>query len=125
MRPNRSFSLLRVAVALTVFLLTGSALRLSAAEKDPNAEELHYARALTKMRLPDYAQIVLGRISGSAGDLEKVKASLGVLNKSRIAIVEMAQASGLIHVPVSKRDPLRTTSYGTGELLKQAINHLR
>lgn len=38
------------------------------------------------------------------------------------AILEMAAASGLPMVPEEKRNPLNTTTYGTGELLKAALN---
>lgn len=37
------------------------------------------------------------------------------------AIVEMAQASGLARVPQGRRDALRATSFGTGELIRAAI----
>ncbi|SFG77264.1 glycerate kinase family protein [Oribacterium sp. WCC10] len=38
------------------------------------------------------------------------------------AILEMAAASGLPMVPEDKRNPLNTTTYGTGELLKAALD---
>lgn len=38
------------------------------------------------------------------------------------AILEMAAASGLPMVPEAKRNPLNTTTYGTGELLKAALD---
>ena len=39
----------------------------------------------------------------------------------KTAIIEMALASGLILVPEEKRDPLVTTSFGTGELVRHAL----
>ncbi|EGM70498.1 glycerate kinase [Shewanella sp. HN-41] len=39
-----------------------------------------------------------------------------------IAVIEMASASGLHHVPREQRNPLLTTSYGTGELICDALN---
>lgn len=39
---------------------------------------------------------------------------------SRTAVVEMARASGLVLVPAARRDPLRATTYGTGQLLAAA-----
>ena len=39
-----------------------------------------------------------------------------------IAVIEMAAASGLELVPVSQRDPLVTTSRGTGELILAALD---
>ena len=39
------------------------------------------------------------------------------------AIIEMAAASGLTMVPVAQRNPLHTTSRGTGELIHHALTH--
>ena len=49
-----------------------------------------------------------------------VRAHLGRLEDGT-GLVEMAQASGYALVGVSERDPLRASSYGTGELLKGAL----
>ena len=38
-----------------------------------------------------------------------------------IALIEMATASGLAHLPAAQRDPWQTTTFGTGELLRAAI----
>lgn len=51
---------------------------------------------------------------------EPVRASYGILNSGE-AVIEMAQASGLPLVPSEKRDPLHTTTYGTGELILDAL----
>lgn len=40
---------------------------------------------------------------------------------AKTAFIEMAAASGLELVPAEKRDPLVTTSRGTGELILQAL----
>ena len=40
----------------------------------------------------------------------------------RTAVIEMAKASGLPLVPIEKRTPLNTTTFGTGELIKDALN---
>jgi len=53
---------------------------------------------------------------------EKVEANFGILSESKTAIIEMAQASGLPMVPVELRNPLNTTTYGVGEIIKEAIN---
>lgn len=53
--------------------------------------------------------------------MEKTKASYGVFHDDS-AIIEMAAASGLPMVPVEKRNPLHTTTYGTGELIKDALD---
>lgn len=49
-----------------------------------------------------------------------VRAHLGRLPDGS-GIVEMAQASGLQLVPERERDPMRATSFGTGELIKGAL----
>ncbi|MCG3063869.1 glycerate kinase, partial [Pseudomonas aeruginosa] len=41
----------------------------------------------------------------------------------QIAIIEMAAASGLDLLEKEERNPLYTSSYGTGELIKDALNH--
>ncbi len=46
----------------------------------------------------------------------------GVSNRKKTAIIEMASASGLHHVGAEHRDPEITTSYGTGELICDALN---
>lgn len=53
--------------------------------------------------------------------MEEVTASYGALDQSR-AIIEMAAASGLPMVPSELRNPLYTTTYGTGELILDALN---
>lgn len=51
---------------------------------------------------------------------EKVEACYGVFEDGT-AIIEMAQASGLILVPAEKRNPLQSSSIGTGELIRAAL----
>lgn len=62
------------------------------------------------------------RITVSAHDarMRHVSASYGSFDGKR-AVIEMAAASGLPQLPANLRDPLKTTSYGTGELLKDAL----
>ena len=52
--------------------------------------------------------------------MEETTASYGVFHGDR-AVIEMAAASGLPMVPVKKRNPLETTTYGTGELIRDAL----
>lgn len=47
----------------------------------------------------------------------------GMLPESKTAIIEMAGAAGLTLVPDSKRNPLYTTTYGVGEIIKDAIRN--
>lgn len=53
--------------------------------------------------------------------MEETTATYGVFHGDS-AIIEMAAASGLPMVPVEKRNPLNTTTYGTGELIKDALD---
>lgn len=59
------------------------------------------------------------KVTGPLGD--EHTAEYGVLPNGT-AIIEMAQASGLTLIPEHKRDPLVTTSYGTGQLLRSALD---
>ena len=51
---------------------------------------------------------------------EEQECYYGKLDNKR-AVMEMAAASGLPLVPLSSRDPRRTTSYGTGEMIVDAM----
>lgn len=47
----------------------------------------------------------------------------GISGDGQCAFIEMAAASGLESVPIEKRNPLKTTSWGTGELIRHALDH--
>lgn len=64
-------------------------------------------------------QIIYEEVTGPLGD--PVKAYWGILGDGETAVIEMAAASGLPLVPKEKRDPRITTTYGTGQLMKSAI----
>ena len=51
----------------------------------------------------------------------KIEGSYGVLGDNETVIIEMAQVSGLPLLTVKEKNPLITTCYGTGELIKHAI----
>ncbi|MEI1423607.1 glycerate kinase [Bacillus cabrialesii] len=53
---------------------------------------------------------------------EPVTAFFGMLGDGKTAVIEMAAASGLHLVPVEKRNPLVTTTKGTGELITAALD---
>ncbi|MDZ5721320.1 glycerate kinase [Bacillus sp. SXabc123] len=59
-------------------------------------------------------------VTGPLG--EPVKAFFGMMGDGKTAVIEMAAASGLHLVPVEKRNPLITTTRGTGELIAAAID---
>lgn len=59
-------------------------------------------------------------VTGPLG--EPVKAFFGLMGDGKTAIIEMAAASGLHLVPAEKRNPLFTSTRGTGELISAALD---
>ena len=53
--------------------------------------------------------------------MEETRAYYGCFGKDK-AVLEMAAASGLPMVPNELRNPLNTTTYGTGELIRDALD---
>ena len=60
------------------------------------------------------------QVTGPLG--EPVRAQWGVMSGGKTAVIEMARASGLALVPPERRDPRIATSYGTGELIREALD---
>ncbi|TSO26073.1 glycerate kinase [Lactobacillus sp. LL6] len=57
---------------------------------------------------------------------EPAKASYGLLGDGSTAIIEMAEASGISYLKQNQKTPvniLKTTTYGTGELILDALKH--
>lgn len=65
--------------------------------------------------------IVQKEVTGPLGN--KVIAEYGLLGDGKTAVIEMASASGLHLVLPEQRNPLITTTYGTGELIRDALEH--
>ncbi|WP_432664349.1 glycerate kinase [Wukongibacter baidiensis] len=65
-------------------------------------------------------KIINKTVTGPLG--EKVEAVFGVLGDGKTAVLEMASASGLPLVPKDKRNPMITTTFGTGELVQEALD---
>lgn len=71
-------------------------------------------------------------VNGMGGYIEKVtvldplgneiESEYGIVKETNTAIIEMAKASGLTLVPEQLRNPLNTTTYGVGQLIKDAIS---
>ncbi|WP_340028056.1 glycerate kinase [Paenibacillus sp. FSL H7-0940] len=59
-------------------------------------------------------------VSGPLG--QTVTAQYGILGGGTTAAIEMASASGIHLVTKDTRDPLRTTTYGTGELIRACLD---
>lgn len=51
-----------------------------------------------------------------------IKAKYGILGDKETAVIEMAEASGLYLIPAKARNPLLTSTYGTGQLILQALD---
>jgi glycerate kinase len=60
------------------------------------------------------------RVSGPLGT--PVEAFYGVCGNGRTAVIEMAAASGLALVPTDRRNPLLTSSFGTGQLIRRVLD---
>ncbi|MCF6223822.1 MAG: glycerate kinase [Flavobacteriaceae bacterium] len=54
--------------------------------------------------------------------LRKIKAEYAIIENGKTAIIEMAQASGLVLLKKSERSPLHTSTYGTGQLILDALD---
>lgn len=53
--------------------------------------------------------------------MEPMQGRYAISGDGQTALIEMATVSGLPLVPVGKRNPMRTTTYGTGELILDAL----
>lgn len=58
------------------------------------------------------------RVTGPLG--EKVDAAYGIIEE-KTAVIEMSAAAGITLVPDEKKNPLFTTTYGVGEMIRDAI----
>ncbi len=65
-------------------------------------------------------QIITENVLGPLGN--PIEAHWGILGDGETAVIEMAAASGLPLVPQEKRNPRITTTFGTGELIKAALD---
>lgn len=65
-------------------------------------------------------EIINLEVTGPLG--AKVKSRYGYISSTGMAVIEMADAAGLPMVPVDKRNPMNTTTYGLGELILAAAD---
>lgn len=65
-------------------------------------------------------ELINQKVTGPMGEI--VEAFYGILSDGETAIIEMASASGLPLVEEHSRNPLLSTTYGTGELIKAALD---
>ena len=64
-------------------------------------------------RIASVVQDALGR---------NVLSSFGLIDQGKTAVIEMADASGLRLLPTSELAPLKASSFGTGQLIKAALD---
>ncbi len=64
--------------------------------------------------------IITSTVTGPLG--KPVQAQWGAMGDGVTAVIEMARSSGLALIKREERDPLHTTTRGTGELIKTALN---
>jgi glycerate kinase len=65
-------------------------------------------------------RIVPQRVTGPLGD--PVNAFFGLLDGDQTAVIEIAASSGLPLLNAARRNPLLTTTYGVGELIRAAMD---
>jgi len=75
-------------------------------------------------------EVMLAGLSGtrveamvSGPKMEPLLAPFCMVPSRKLAVVEMAKASGLALLPKARHDPTRTTTYGTGELIRAAMDN--
>lgn len=83
--------------------------------------------------LADGGEGTVDALCAGLGGTKKIVAVTGPLGtpveaeycilSNQTAVMEMASAAGLPLVPEDKRNPMETTTYGVGELIKDAISH--
>jgi glycerate kinase len=75
------------------------------------------------------AQLIIQKLNGEIVPVtitdplgRPVKTSFGLIDGGQTAVIEMADASGLRLLKTDELNPLRATSYGTGEMIKAALD---
>lgn len=123
---------MRVVVAIDSF--KGSMSSLEAGEAISNGIKKAHKDAEVEIRpLADGGEGTVEALSiGMGGKLikvdvtgpvgRKVSAVYGIVDSSKTAIIEMSQAAGITLVSGDEKNPLYTTTFGVGELIKDAIN---
>jgi glycerate 2-kinase len=76
------------------------------------------------------ASLIVQRLGGSFIDVQandplgrKINTSVGFVDEGKTAVIEMASISGLKLLKQKEFDPLHSTSFGCGELIRLALDH--
>ena len=64
-------------------------------------------------------QLVTVEVNGPLGD--PLECSYGIIPDSMTAVIEMSAAAGITLLPQEKRNPLYTTTFGVGQMIRHAI----
>ena len=107
-------------------LEAGDAIKCGILKAIPNAEV--YVRPLADggegtveaLTLGMGGKLVTVKVTGPLA--EPVDCVYGILKDKETAIIEMAKVAGITLIPDEKRNPLQTTTYGVGEIIKDAIS---
>ncbi len=100
------------------------------------AEQIQQVRPEAKIKLLPLAdggegtiEAILANASGQIYSVNvenpvgrSVAASYAILSSNNTAVIEMAQASGLPLLKPDEQNPMKTSSYGTGELIRHALD---
>lgn len=121
----------KIIIAIDSF--KGSMTSLEAAEAFEKGVKKVYPEAqVVKLSLADGGEgTVESLVEGSGGEIIKlevrdplmrpVKSFYGILGDGKTAVIEMAAASGLPLLAPEERNPMDSTTFGTGELIRDAI----
>ncbi|QFS16456.1 glycerate kinase [Acinetobacter indicus] len=53
---------------------------------------------------------------------QQVESYFALMDEGRTAVIEMAKANGIHLIPLAQRNPALTSTYGTGEMIRQALD---
>lgn len=121
-----------ILIAPDSFKESLSAAEVAAAIREGLSEVLSQA-TFTELPLADGGEGTMEALVIAAGgryettevtgpDGRQLKARFGLIHDDRTAVIEMAEASGLQRLPEARRDPMKTTTRGTGELIVDALD---
>ncbi|HMK35680.1 MAG TPA: glycerate kinase [Desulfomonilaceae bacterium] len=114
--------------------LKGSVSAIEAAERiERGLKRSGLEMVLDLMPIADGGDDTMEVLTASGGTIHEVQvldplgrpitAHFGILADGRTAVVEMARASGLKLLEPSERNPLKTSTYGTGQLIAAAVKN--
>jgi glycerate kinase len=75
------------------------------------------AKAIIESRKGDFIPV---KVRGPLGD--PVESFIGLINNGKTAVLDMASASGIELIGRDRLNPMKTSSYGTGELIRAALD---